>query len=76
MVPRMSERWLFYRSRADNGTINLNRVNETKEVTGKFCCHAPDQYCDDLNHTLCVELGNVNNNQMINNQLLSFMSVH
>ena len=65
MVPRMSERWLFYRDRADNGTINLNRVSEN-EVTGKFCCQAPDKYCDGLNHTLCVELGNITNSQIIN----------
>ena len=62
MVPRMKEYWLFYRDRTDNGTINLNRVSETNEVTGKFCCHAPDQHCDGLNHILCVELGNININ--------------
>ena len=64
MVPPMGRRWLFYRSRADNGTITLHRVNDN-EVTGKFCCHVPDQHCDGLNHTLCVELGNVHDSQMI-----------
>jgi hypothetical protein len=62
MVPRMSVGWLFYRDRTDNGTINLNRVNESNEVTGKFCCQAPDKYCDGLNHILCVELGKINAN--------------
>ena len=65
MVPRMSEGWLFYRDHTDNGIINLNRVSES-EITGKFCCQVPDKNCDDLNHTLCVELGNVNNSQILN----------
>jgi hypothetical protein len=65
MVPRMGDGWLFYRDRTDNGTITLNRVNGNNEVTGKFCCHAPDKYCDGLNHILCVELGNANNNQIL-----------
>ena len=52
-VPVRGEGWLFYRSRTDNGTINLHRVNEDNEVTGKFCCYAPDKHCDGLNHTVC-----------------------
>lgn len=63
----MDKGWLFYRDRTDDGTINLHRVSENNEFTGMFCCHAPDKHCDGLNHILCVEFGNVNNSQMINN---------
>ena len=33
----------FYRNRADNGTVNLNRIdNDVKMPTGLFCCVVPD----------------------------------
>ena len=65
IVPIVGDRWQFYRGRTDDGTITLHRASEN-DVTGKFCCQAPDQHCDGLNHTLCIELGNVNNSLKIN----------
>ena len=33
----------FYRTRGDDGTVNLNRVNDDVLMpTGKFCCVVPD----------------------------------
>ena len=46
----------FYRSRGDDGTVNLNRVNnDVMMPTGKFCCKVPDATGAD--HTLCVSIG-------------------
>ena len=46
----------FYRGRGYNQTIHLSRRNNTQTPTGSFCCELPDN--SDVNHTLCVHLGN------------------
>ena len=47
---------LFYRSRGDNGTVYLNRVDvDATFPTGLFCCVVPD-----ITHTsrnLCASIG-------------------
>ena len=46
----------FYRSRHNDGTVNLNRLkNDIMMLTGKFCCVVPD--ADDVNQTLCANIG-------------------
>ena len=46
----------FYRNRDDNGTVNLNRVNEeVVSPTGIFCCVVPDATGEDTQ--LCVDIG-------------------
>ena len=32
----------FYRNRGDDGTVNLNRLNNVIMPTGLFCCEMPD----------------------------------
>ena len=32
----------FYRTRGDNGTVNLNRVSGAMSPTGQYCCVVPD----------------------------------
>ena len=45
----------FYRSRGDDGTVNLNRVNsEIMMPTGRFCCEVPDAMSN--NQVLCVNI--------------------
>ena len=46
----------FYRNRRDDGTVNLNRVNnDVMMPTGRFCCMVPDATGAD--QTLCVNIG-------------------
>ena len=46
----------FYRSRGDDGTVNLNRVNsDVMMPTGRFCCVVPDNTSTDV--TVCVQIG-------------------
>ena len=46
----------FYRNRGDDGTVNLNRVNnDVMMPTGRFCCVVPDATGAD--QTLCVNIG-------------------
>ena len=45
----------FYRNRGDNGTVNLNRLNDVVMPTGQFCCEIPD--ATDTNVTVCAEIG-------------------
>ena len=60
MVPkRVDFWWMFYRTRDNNGVVNLNRASENN-ATGTYCCEVPDKNCDGLNHKLCVELGRFN----------------
>jgi hypothetical protein len=43
IVPRQSSSSSFYRSRSDNGVINLNRVHTNIIIpVGQFCCQVPD----------------------------------
>ena len=49
----------FYRSRGNDGTVNLNRVsNDVVMPTGRFCCVVPDTTSQNV--TLCVNLGQHN----------------
>ena len=45
----------FYRNRGDDGTVNLNRINNVIMPTGKFCCEVPDAI--DMTVTLCAIIG-------------------
>ena len=56
MVPNNVAGKDFYRGRGDDQTIHLSRRNNTQTPTGSFCCELPDN--SDVNHTLCVHLGN------------------
>ena len=45
----------FYRSRGDDGTINLNRLNTSISMpTGLFCCVVPDAL--DVRQRLCATI--------------------
>lgn len=45
----------FYRNRGDDGTINLNRVDDSvHSPIGRFCCEVSDR--NNVNHTLCVNV--------------------
>ena len=46
----------FYRNRGDDGTVNLNRVNNTVIMpTGRFCCVISDATSAEV--TVCSYLG-------------------
>ena len=46
----------FYQSRGDNdGTINLNRMDNVVLPAGLFCCVVPDAV--NVEQTLCVNVG-------------------
>ena len=56
MVPISGGGTTFYRNRGDDGTVNLNRVNnDVMMPTGRFCCVVPD--ATDATQTLCVNIG-------------------
>ena len=43
MVPNSVSATTFYRNRGDDGTVNLNRLNnDVLMPTGRFCCVVPD----------------------------------
>ena len=47
----------FYRNRGDDGTVNLNRFNDSVMMpTGRFCCVVPD--ATGVIQTLCANIGN------------------
>ena len=46
----------FYRNRGhDDGTVNLNRLEEAMSPTGLFCCVVPD--ATDVSQTICAKIG-------------------
>jgi hypothetical protein len=45
----------FYRNRGDDGTVNLNRLNNVLMPTGLFCCEVPD--AAGVDQTVCAEIG-------------------
>ena len=53
-VPLRSSATTFYRNRGfDDGTVNLNRLNDDILMpTGRFCCVVPD--ATDTNMTVCT----------------------
>ena len=56
MVPVLGGATSFYRSRGDDGTVNLNRLNsDVMMPTGRFCCVVPDATSTDV--TLCADIG-------------------
>ena len=47
----------FYRNRADNGTVSLNRVGPSVvSPTGRYCCELPD--AAGVQQSLCAYIGN------------------
>ena len=55
-VPVQSITTTFYRTRGDDGTVNLNRLSsDVMMPTGRFCCVVPDATSTDV--TLCVLIG-------------------
>ena len=56
MVPSIASHTTFYRNRGDDGTVNLNRLNnDVMMPTGRFCCVVPD--ATSTNVTLCTNIG-------------------
>jgi hypothetical protein len=55
MVPVQSTAVSFYRNRGDDGTVNLNRLNDVMMPTGLFCCEVPNTAGDA--QPLCANLG-------------------
>ena len=56
MVLKSDSATAFYRSRGDDGTVNLNRVSsDVMMPTGRFCCVVPD--ATSTNVTLCANIG-------------------
>ena len=56
MVPNRVSATTFYRNRGDDGTVNLNRLNnDVMMPTGRFCCVVPD--ATGVNKTLCAIVG-------------------
>ena len=46
----------FYRNRGDDGTVNLNRVDDSVTMpTGQFCCIVRD--ATDIDQTVCANIG-------------------
>jgi hypothetical protein len=46
----------FYRTRGDDGTVNLNRLNTNVMMpTGLFCCEVPDAVGD--TQSVCANIG-------------------
>ena len=56
LVPPQGIATTFYRSRGDDGTVNLNRLNpDVLMPTGKFCCVVPD--ATGVDQTICANIG-------------------
>jgi hypothetical protein len=45
----------LYRTRGDDGTVNLNRLSGVMMPTGLFCCEVPDAAGD--TQSLCANIG-------------------
>ena len=55
-VPTQGVATTFYRTRGDDGTVNLNRLNTNVMMpTGLFCCEVPDTSGD--TQPLCANIG-------------------
>lgn len=55
VVPEIMSNNSFYVTRGQNdGTVNLNRLNDSLIPTGRFCCEIPDAL-GNINH-VCVRL--------------------
>ena len=52
-VPELDNATSFYINRSINdGTVNLNRLNDSVTPTGRFCCVLPDAL--EVDNTICV----------------------
>ena len=55
-VPILGAATTFYRSRGDEGTVNLNRLSTSvTSPTGWFCCEVPDN--SEVVQTICANIG-------------------
>ena len=55
-VPRLDMATTFYRTRGDDGTVNLNRLNTNVMMpTGLFCCELPD--ASGVTQRICADIG-------------------
>ena len=55
-VPAQGGATTFYRNRGDDGTVNLNRLNNGVTMpTGLFCCVVPD--ATGVDQTVCANIG-------------------
>ena len=55
MVPNQGGATTFYRSRGDDGTVNLNRLNsDVMMPTGGSCCVVPD--ATGVNMSICANI--------------------
>ena len=51
----------FYRTRRDDGTVTLSRLNTDDTMpSGLFCCQVPDAK-DATLYRLCVDIGELHN---------------
>ena len=48
----------FSRTRGDDGTVNLNRINDVMTPAGLFCCVVPD--ATNTSTTTCINIGEKN----------------
>ena len=56
MVPTLGSTETFFRTRGDDGTVNLNRLNnDVMMPTGRFCCVVLDVTSTDV--TICANIG-------------------
>ena len=55
-VPNLGGATTFYRTRGDDGTVNLNRLNTNVLMpTGVFCCEVPD--ATGVMQSVCANIG-------------------
>ena len=55
-VPIENDATVFYRNRANNGIVNLNRFSDDiMSPTGQYCCQVPDNTT--VNQKLCAYIG-------------------
>ena len=67
MVPRQYMATTFYRNRGDDGTVNLNRLNnDVMMPTGRLCCVVPDD--TGVNQRVCANIGKSINCTKIKNK--------
>ena len=53
----------FYRNRGDDGTVNLNQVDDSVMMpTGQFCCIIPD--ATEVYQTVCASIGECSNRHL------------
>ena len=55
-VPIQNNAATFYRNRGDDGTVNLNRLNDgVMSPTGMYCCEIPN--AAGMDTSLCISIG-------------------